>query len=187
MTTETVKQETNRKVGQLYHSEKAKTKARKSGMVFPSLPNIPDYCRDEYGAFLMPPDITALSPQELGQLYSLLTGLSVYYGGLVALADIDRNTAERIKIYIEAQVFLEIDISDPEVKKKFPNRELQEAFVFCDDRVVEVQDWFDRLNADYILAEAIYKGYEKNINLVSREITRRSNFQDWNNRENNLK
>lgn len=187
MTDEAKKQETNRKVGQLYHSEKAKAKARKSGMVFPSLPGVPEEYRDEYGSFKMPEDITNVSPKELGTLFSLLTGLTVYYGGLVALADIDRTTAERIKFYVEAQVSLELDLNDPEVKKKFPNRELQEAYVNCDDRVVEVQDWYDRLKSDFVLAEALTKGYEKYLNLVSREITRRSSFQDWENREGNLR
>jgi|SRR5690554_1451580 len=180
-------EETNRKVGKLYHSEKAKAKLKKSGIVFPSLPHIPDEYRDEYGAFLMPEDITNVSPKELGSLYSLLTGLTVYYGGLLALLDVDRSTAERIKDYLEAQVMLELDFRDPEIKKQYPNRELQEAYVNCDPRVVEVQDWYDGLNSDYKLAEMIYKGYERYLNLVSREITRRSNFMDWENREDNMR
>lgn len=181
------KEETNRKVGVLYHSEKSKAKLRKSGMVFPSLPNIPDQYRDDYGAFKMAEDITALHPRELGQLFSLLTGLTVYYGALVSLTDIDRATAERMMVYVESQVYLELDFTDPEVKKRYPNRELQEAWVHCDERVIEVQDWHDRLKSDFVLAEAIYKGYDKYLALVSREITRRSNFNEWEQREGNLK
>jgi hypothetical protein len=180
-------EETNRKVGKVYHSEKSKAKLKKSGMVFPSLPGIPDIYRDEFGAFKMPEDITNVPPKELGTLYSLLTGLTVYYGGLVALCDVDKATAERIKIFLESQVMLEMDMTDPDIKKKYPNREMQDAYVQCDPRVVEVQDWFDKLHSDYVLAEAIYKGYDRYLNLVSREITRRSNFQDWENRESNLR
>lgn len=180
-------EETNRKVGSVYHSEKAKAKLKKSGMVFPSLPGIPDFYRDEFGAFKMPEDITDISPKELGSLYTLLTGLAVYYGGLVSLAAIDMATAARIKDYLEAQVMLELDMTDPEIKKKYPNRELQDAYVHSDPRVVEVQDWYDQLFSEHTLAEAIYKGYERYLNLVSREITRRSNFNDWNERESNLR
>lgn len=180
-------EETNRKVGTVYHSAKAQAKLKKSGMVFPSLPSIPDKYRDEYGAFKMPEDITDLHPRELGQLFSLLTGLTVYYGALVSLADIDRATAERIMTYLESQVYLELDFTDPDVKKRFPNRELQEAYVNCDPRVVECQDWHDKLQSDFTLAEAIYKGYDRYLMLVSREITRRSAFNDYESREGNLK
>lgn len=181
------REETNRKVGKIYHSEKAMAKLKKSGMVFPSLPEIPPHYRDENGAFKMPDDITALDPRELGQLYSLLTGLTVYYGGLVALANIDRMTAERVKTYLESQVLLELDMNDPEVKKQYPNRERQTAFINCDERVVEAQEWADQLNADYVLAEMLYRGYERYLTLVSREITRRSNFHDFETREDNLR
>jgi hypothetical protein len=180
-------EETNRKVGKLYHSEKAKAKLKKSGMVFPSLPNIPDVYRDEYGAFKLPEDITNVAPKELGTLYSLLTGLTVYYGGLVALLDVDKTTAHRMKDYLESQAMLELDFRDPEIKKQYPNREMQEAYINCDPRVIEVQDWFDRLNADYVLAEMIYRGYERYLNLVSREITRRSNFMEIETRQSNLR
>lgn len=181
------KDETNRKVGKLYHSEKSKARLKKSGMVFPSLPNIPQHYMDDYGAFKMPEDITNVTPRELGSLYSLLTGLTVYYGGLVALLDVDRSTAHRVKDYLEAQVMLELDFRDPDIKKQYPNREMQDAYVNCDPRVVEVQDWYDKLHSDYTLAEMLYHGYERYLNLVSREITRRSNFQDFETREGNLK
>lgn len=180
-------EETNRKVGKLYQSEKAKANLKKLGIIFPSLPKIPPQYRDEYGAFKMPDDITNLTPKELGSLYSLLTNLTVYYGALVAHADVDKSTAERVKDYLEAQVLLELDFNDPEIKKKYPNREIQDAYVNCDPRVVKAQDWYDQLKADYTLAEMIYRGYERFLNLVSREITRRSNFYELESREDNLR
>ncbi len=180
-------EETNLKIGEYHESEKAKADLIKQGMRFPAMPAIPLWNQDGDGAFVMPADITVLHPQQLGQLYSLVTGLAVYYGTLVAKMDIDRTTAERVRDFTVAQVSLELDLSDPEIKKKYPNREFQDAYVKQDPRCIQAENWYAQCNATFILAEALQKGYEKNLNLVSREITRRSNFQQFENRGDNLR
>lgn len=178
--------ETNKKIEEFYHSKKAIAKVMKAGMVLPSLPEIPEQYRDENGAFKMPEDITALSAQELGQLYSLLTGLSTYYESIVALYDIDCITAESVKEYTEAQVLTEIN-DDPEIKKQYTNVTDRKALLNLDERVQKVRDWYNQALANYKLAHAIHKGFEKYLNLVSREITRRSNLAFHENRLESLK
>jgi hypothetical protein len=176
----------SREIMDYTHRQKAVSKLKKSGIVFPSNPTLPAEWRDEDGAFKMPNDITALDSGDLGRLMSTLNSLLLWYGAVLASSRIDKLTAERVKNFTEAKVRMEI-MSDKQMIKDYKAREDKDAYVNINELVQQTQDWFDSQEATAFMAEQIYKDYDRSYQLVSREITRRGNDYGRNNREDNLK
>lgn len=147
-------------------------KLKKSSITFPSQPAIPDKYLDEQGQFKIPSDITTLEDSELGELMSIINELLLWYGASLAYSRVDRQTAERVKNYVESQVRMEI-FADRETEKRFKAREDKEAFINSQELVVNYQLEFDKQEAMVIFLEQLYKDMERSFMLVSREITRR--------------
>lgn len=171
---------TSRDIEVYIHSERAKAKLKKNYIVFPSPMRIPEVFQDPDGDFIMPQDITALVPQELGSLMSILNGLLAWYGSVLAMARIDRMTAERVKNFIEAKTLSGFSHKEfKAIEDRLAQRDINEM-------VIKAQDWFDAQESLVIMMEQLYKDYERSFQLVSREITRRSNFQQFESREDNI-
>jgi hypothetical protein len=171
---------TSREIESYIHSERAKARLKKNHIVFPSPMIIPEEFQDEEGDFKMPQDITALVPQQLGSLMSILNGLLAWYGSVLAMARIDRLTAERVKNFLEAKTLSGLSHKEfKAIEDRLAQRDINEM-------VIKAQDWFDGQDSLVIMMEQLYKDYERSFQLVSREITRRSNFQQFESREDNI-
>lgn len=177
----------SREIMDYTHRQKAVSKLKKSGIVFPSKPaELPTYWTDEDGMFKMPNDITNLEYRELGQLMSTLNALLQWYGAVLASSKVDKLTAERVKNFTEAKVRMEI-FEDKEMEKRFKAREDKEAYVNINELVEQAQDWFDAQESLVTMTEQLYKDYERSYSLVSREISRRGSEWTSEMREGNLK
>lgn len=170
--TQEQKRQVTREVGDYAHRELAVAKLQKSGVVLPATPFVPAEWRDKDGMFLMPEDITVLESKELGCLMSLLNGLLLWYGAVLASARIDRLAGERVKNFIESKKRMEI-FDEGDLEKRYKAREDKEAYVNVDSQVIQAQDWFDKQQALVIMAEQLYFDYDRSFKLVSREISRR--------------
>lgn len=167
--------------------EKTITKLRKSGIVFPSLPFIPDDWQDEEdGSFVMPKDLTNLDSVDLGRLMTVINNMLSWYGAILSAARIDKRQAERKKTFLEAKARMEI-MSDSKLLKDYKAREDKDAFVNIRAEVIEAQEWFDKQEALEIMADQLYKDLDRSQKTVSREISRRGGEWDHHNRESNLK
>ena len=171
-----MKKEIQREIKEYVHRENAIAKAKKSGMLFPRKPNVPSEFLDEYGNLVIPNDITEMPTEELGRYLTLFTTLTAYYDVVVACADIDLITASRVNDYLEAKTLLETTGSTLTERK---------AIRDCNSMVISAQNWLDELKAFYKLTEAILKGSERLVFLLSREITRRMgsdsrSYRDYN-------
>jgi hypothetical protein len=163
---------TTREIENFIHSERARAKLKKNAIVFPSPIEVPEEFRDEDGDFLMPTDITNLHPKDLGLLMSTLNGLLTWYGSVLATARIDRLTAERVKNFIEAKILSAVNYKEYKaIEDRLAQRDI-------DETVIKAQDWFDAQEALVIMMEQLYKDYERSYALTSREISRRSYFND---------
>jgi ElaB/YqjD/DUF883 family membrane-anchored ribosome-binding protein len=177
----------SREIMDYTHRQKAVSKLKKSGIVFPSKPaELPPHWKDEDGMFKMPQDITSVDYRELGQLMSTLNSLLQWYGAVLASSRVDKLTAERVKNFTEAKIRMEI-LSDKEMAKEYKAREDKEAYVNINEMVTEAQDWFDAQESLVTMTEQLYKDYERSYSLVSREISRRGNEMGSELREGNLR
>lgn len=176
-----------REIADYTHRQRTIAKLKRSQIRFPSQPTgIPYDWQDDEGNFKMPEDITNLEYGQIGQLLSTLNALLQWYGAVTASSKIDKLTAERVKNFAEAKVRMEI-LSDDQMKKDYKAREDKDAYVNINDVVQQAQDWFDSQESLVIMAEQLYKDYERAFQLVSREITRRGNEGIRELRDGNLK
>ena len=177
----------SREIADYTHRQRTIAKLKRSQIKFPSQPTaIPYEWQDEDGNFKMPEDITNLEYSQLGQLLSMLNALLQWYGAVTASSKIDKLTAERVKNFAESKARMEI-LSDEQMKKDYKAREDKDAYVNISETVQQAQDWYDSQESLVIMAEQLYKDYERAFQLVSREITRRGNEGTRDYREGNLK
>lgn len=163
---------TNREIEQYIHSERAKAKLIKNKIIFPSAPEVPEEFQDNQGDFMMPIDITELHPKHLGLLMSTLNALLTWYGSILAMAKVDRLTADRVKNYVEAKVLASVDYKQYKaIEDRLAQRDI-------DEMVIYAQDWFDAQESLVLLMEQLYKDYERSYALTSREVSRRAAFHD---------
>lgn len=165
-----------REIAKFINKENAKANLKKEGIKFPRQVTPPDEFIDKKGNLVIPEDVSDLSTEDLARYLSVFTALTAYYECIVAEADIDLNTAERVLNYIEDKKLLDLEgsgIGTVTEKKAARN---------CDSLVMRAQDWKDDCQAKYKMIEAVLKGYENIVFMFSREITRRGNRQQDNGR-----
>lgn len=151
------------------YREEAKAKVLKVGLVFPAQPNVPSGLSDGQGHITLPPDLTAVTDDELGMYMTAFTGLLVYGQCVVANADIDWAAADRVATFAERYEIINL----PKDYQK--NDDLRYGSVHRLEYVRELRK--DELAKQSILkmANAMVQGYDKMLQAVSREITRRAN------------
>ena len=119
----------------------------------------------------MPNDISALDSDELSKLFTKLTAWSNYVSGQLSAAQIDEKTIEKKKDFLEAKLFLHKDTS----KVKGERVTLIKAQVMADEQYMELEEELLKAYAYRKMVEVVYNNFERDVSLVSREITRRTN------------
>lgn len=120
---------------------------------------------------LMPRDISVLDSDELSELFTKLTAWSNYVAGQYAAAQVDEKYIEKQKDMLEARLFLAKDNS----KVKGERVTLIKAQVNSDPKIMELEEDYMRAYAYRKMLEVITNNFERDVALVSREITRRTN------------
>ena len=119
----------------------------------------------------MPRDISVLDSEELSELFTQLTAWSNYVAGQLAAAQVDEYVLNKKKDSLEARLFLEKDNS--KVKGERVTRINRE--VAADQQVMDLEDELAHAYAYRKMVEVISNNFERDVALVSREITRRTN------------
>jgi len=119
----------------------------------------------------MPKDISVLDSDELSQLFTQLTAWSNYVAGQLAAAQVDEHVLNKKKDSLEAKLFLDKDNS----KVKGERVTLIKAQVAADPRIMDLEDELTTAYAYRKMVEVIANNFERDVALVSREITRRTN------------
>ena len=120
---------------------------------------------------LMPKDISNLDSDALSKLFTELTAWSNYVAGQLAAAQVDEKTLEKRKDFLEAKLFLAKDTA----KVKGERVTLIKAQVMADDAYMDLEEQLLKAYAYRKMIEVIANNFERDIALVSREVTRRSN------------
>jgi hypothetical protein len=119
----------------------------------------------------MPKDISLLDSDELSSLFTQLTAWSNYVAGQLAAAQVDEHVLNKKKDSLEAKLFLDKDNS----KVKGERVTLIKAQVAADSRVEDLENQLTHAYAYRKMVEVVANNFERDVALVSREITRRTN------------
>jgi hypothetical protein len=123
-----------------------------------------------YDQAILPPDITELSSEQLAEMFTILTGWADYMASQLVQAQL----AER-----DAQLKLDRATNRLMIEKmgaatKADKVTLIKAQIAVDPSVIDLEDTYEEKYAYRKLLEMMLNNQERDITLVSREITRRS-------------
>lgn len=129
--------------------------------------NIP---KPSYELVTLPPDITLLSSEQLAEMFTVLTGWADYTASQLAQAQIAERAAQRS---------LDLKVNRLTVEKmgsatKGDKVTLIRAQIATDDDVIKLEDELENKYAYRKMVEMMLSNQERDITLVSREITRRT-------------
>lgn len=119
----------------------------------------------------MPKDISLLDSDELSSLFTQLTAWSNFVAGQLAAAQVDEHVLNKKKDSLEAKLFLDKDNS----KVKGERVTLIKAQVAADPRIEDLENQLTHAYAYRKMVEVVANNFERDVALVSREITRRTN------------
>lgn len=129
-----------------------------------------DIPKPQYELTALPPDITSLSSEQLAEMFTVLTGWADYTASQLAQAQLDERAAQRR---------LDLKVNRLTVEKmgsaaKGDKVTLIKAQIAIDDEVLQLDNDFEEKYARRKILEMMLNNQERDITLVSREITRRT-------------
>jgi hypothetical protein len=119
----------------------------------------------------MPKDISLLESDELSALFTRLTAWSNFVAGQLAASQVDEKVLEKRRDMLEAKLLIMKDTS----KVKGERVTMMKAQVMADPDFIDVEERYMNSYAYRKMLEVVYNNFERDVALVSREITRRTN------------
>jgi hypothetical protein len=120
---------------------------------------------------ILPNDITAISSEELGELFTQITAWTDYISSQVVMAQLEERNALRKKDMLENTLL----IKRMGAHTKGERVTTVKAEIAVHPEVVSLDDDYEQKYAYRKLVEMLLNNHERDLQLVSREITRRSN------------
>jgi hypothetical protein len=119
----------------------------------------------------LPSDITLVSSEELGELFTRLTAWADYISSQLTLAQLEERSAQRSMEYQENLML----VKRMGAQVKGERVTTVKAQIAVDDKIVELGNTYEEKYQYRKLVEMLKENHERDLQLVSREITRRSN------------
>lgn len=138
-----------------------------------------DFKRPELDQVQMPADITLLSSEQLAEKFTQLTAWADYIASQLAIAQIEERAATRSLDVMENKILVE-KMAQPVRGERIT---LVKAQVSVDPRVLELAQTAEEKYQYRKLVEMLLSNHERDLQLVSREITRRTNDQRANRKD----
>jgi hypothetical protein len=127
--------------------------------------------RPEFDYVELPSDITTLSSEQLGERFTKLTAWADYAASELAHAQIAERTVQR-QLSIKENLLL---VQKMGAAAKGDRITLVKAQIAIDPEVLELSQSYEEKYAYRKLVEMTLTNYERDLALISREVTRRSN------------
>lgn len=124
----------------------------------------------EYDRVNLPPDITSLSSEQLAEMFTILTGWADYMATQLANAQIQEKEMEKKLDRKTASLLVE----KMGAREKGDRVTLVKAQIALDPEVQDLEDKYHQIYAKRKAWEVMLGNQERDITLVSREITRRT-------------
>ena len=138
-----------------------------------------DFKKPELAQVQMPADITVLSSEQLAEKFTQLTAWADYIASQVAIAQIEERAALRTLDVAENKLL----VQKMSTATRGDRITLVKAQVSVDDRVLELAQVAEEKYQYRKLVEMMLSNHERDLQLVSREITRRTNDQRANRKD----
>ena len=119
----------------------------------------------------LPPDITDISSEELGELFTRLTAWTDYINSQLTMAQLEERAALKKKDFLENTML--VRRMGAQVKGERVTTVKAEIAVHQD--IIDLDNDYEEKYAYRKLVEMLLTNHERDLSLVSREITRRSN------------
>jgi hypothetical protein len=119
----------------------------------------------------LPPDITDIGSEQLGELFTRLTAWTDYIASQLALAQLEERAAMKKKDFLENTML--VKRMGAQVKGERITAVKAEVSIHPD--IVALDNDYEEKYAYRKLVEMLLNNHERDLSLVSREITRRSN------------
>ena len=119
----------------------------------------------------LPPDITDIGSEELGLLFTQLTAWTDYIASQLTVAQLDERAALKKKEYLENTML----VRRMGAQVKGERVTAVKAEIAVNQDVVDLDNDYEEKYAYRKLIEMLLTNHERDLSLVSREITRRSN------------
>lgn len=129
-----------------------------------------DLPKPSYDQVKLPPDITVLSSEQLAEMFTVLTGWADYLSSQLVQAQLAERDAQRKLDFATNKLMIEKAGSATKVDKIT----LIKAQIAVDEKIIGLEDVYEEKYAYRKLLEMMLTNQERDITLVSREITRRS-------------
>ena len=124
--------------------------------------------KPQYEQANLPPDITALSSEQLAEMFTILTGWADYLASQLVQAQLREREAQRA-LDMKENVMLITKMSAAATVS------LAKAQIATDPEIIKLGDIHEERYAYRKILEMMVSNQERDITLVSREITRRTN------------
>lgn len=120
---------------------------------------------------VLPADITDISSDQLGELFTRLTAWTDYIASQMVMAQLEERAALKKKEFTENTLL----VRRMGAQVKGERITAVKAEINVDPVVVELDNDYEEKYAYRKLVEMLLNNHERDLSLVSREITRRSN------------
>lgn len=138
-----------------------------------------DFKKPELDQVQMPADITMLSSEQLAEKFTQLTAWADYISSQLAIAQIEERASTRSLDVMENKLLVE-KMAQPVRGERIT---LVKAQVSVDPRVLDLAQTAEEKYQYRKLVEMLLGNHERDLQLVSREITRRTNDQRANRKD----
>lgn len=118
----------------------------------------------------LPSDITDISSEELGNLFTRLTAWTDYIASQLTMAQLEERAALKKKDYLENTLLIKRMGSQTKGERVTTVK----AEIAVNEDVVALDNEYEEKYAYRKLVEMLLTNHERDLSLVSREITRRS-------------
>lgn len=119
----------------------------------------------------LPADITMLTSEDLGEKFTVLTAWADYASSLLAVAQIEERSVQRKLDTLQNKML----VQKMGTAVKGERITLVKAQIAVDQDVLDLELEYEEKYTHRKLLEMMLSNYERDISLVSRELTRRSN------------
>jgi hypothetical protein len=129
-----------------------------------------DLPKPAYDQAVLPPDITELSSEQLAEMFTILTGWADYMASQLVQAQLAERDALRRAELAESRALVTLTTGSP----KGTTVSLIKAQIDIDPDIQDLRGKYEEKYAYRKILEMMLNNQERDITLVSREISRRS-------------
>jgi len=138
-----------------------------------------DFKKPDLPQVTLPADITLLSSEQIAEKFTQLTAWADYIASQLAVSQIEERAAQRQLDVMENKLLVE----KMSTAVRGDRITLVKAQVSVDERVLDLAQTLEEKYQYRKLVEMLLSNHERDLQLVSREITRRTNDQRANRKD----